>query len=85
MILGPDLIGWRLTEARLWAMLRDEEALQVKPKKLENCTIHHGGNDYEQEGQFSTIGFSTDYILSPCTCNLDALFDLRDILISPME
>lgn len=29
MVLGPDLVGWRMTEARLWAMLRDEEALQV--------------------------------------------------------
>lgn len=29
MILGPDLLGWKLTEARVWAMLRDEESLQV--------------------------------------------------------
>ncbi|CAM9458952.1 unnamed protein product, partial [Pylaiella littoralis] len=28
MVLGPDLVGWKLTEARVWAMLRDEEALQ---------------------------------------------------------
>lgn len=30
MVLGPDLVGWKLTEARVWAMLRDEEALQVE-------------------------------------------------------
>lgn len=30
MVLGPDLVGWRLTEARVWAMLRDEEALQAR-------------------------------------------------------
>lgn len=30
MVLGPDLLGWRLTEARVWAMLRDEEALQAR-------------------------------------------------------
>lgn len=29
MVLGPDLVGWKLTEARLWAMLREEEALQA--------------------------------------------------------
>ncbi|CAM9290601.1 unnamed protein product, partial [Discosporangium mesarthrocarpum] len=28
MVLGADLRGWRMTEARLWAMLRDEAALQ---------------------------------------------------------
>ena len=30
MVLGPDLVGWKLTEARVWAMLRDEEALQAR-------------------------------------------------------
>lgn len=29
LVLGPDLVGWKLTEARLWAMLRAEEALQA--------------------------------------------------------
>lgn len=29
MVLGPDLVSWKLTEARVWAMLRDEEALQA--------------------------------------------------------
>lgn len=30
MVLGPDLVGWKLSEARVWAMLRDEEALQAR-------------------------------------------------------
>ncbi|CAM9250646.1 unnamed protein product [Scytosiphon promiscuus] len=30
MVLGPDLMGWKLTEARVWAMLRDEDSLQAR-------------------------------------------------------
>ncbi|CAM9598948.1 unnamed protein product, partial [Ectocarpus sp. 13 AM-2016] len=30
MVLGPDLVGWKLSEARVWAMLRDEDALQAR-------------------------------------------------------
>lgn len=30
MVLGPDLAGWKLSEARVWAMLRDEDALQAR-------------------------------------------------------
>lgn len=32
MVIGPDLSGWKLTEARLWAMLRDEESIQARPR-----------------------------------------------------
>ncbi|CAM9133566.1 unnamed protein product, partial [Hapterophycus canaliculatus] len=36
MVLGPDLVGWKLTEARIWAMLRDEDSLQARQDWKEN-------------------------------------------------
>lgn len=43
MVLGPDLLGWKLTEARVWAMLRDEEALQARRCVDFCCLVLCGG------------------------------------------
>lgn len=41
MVLGPDLVGWKLTEARVWAMLRDEDSLQARHNDLAATQLYH--------------------------------------------
>ena len=61
MVIGPDLTSWKLTEARLWAMLRDEESLQAS-REIADQTLYYGGGRCASPPLQACVDFTYIYL-----------------------